>query len=476
MSHSTRVPSDDRTPGEPTALTRTQRALVALLALGCATSYSLTGIFRHRHFDSSLDLGIFDQAVWHLSRLEAPASSIKGMPSLFADHFHPAIALLAPLYWLAPSAETLIAAQGCLFGASIVPVFVFLRRRLPWGPAFSMSAAYGLFWGLQRAANFDVHEFAFAPLVIAAAIEAMDRRAWTPFWIWCVALLFVKDDLIPWLTALGVYLAVTGERVRGALLALGSVVAFFLVIKVLVPLAAGGANYNYLVVYGDATRRLWELPVRLVTPSVKLETLVLWLAPFAFLPLRSPLALLLAPLVLERFLSSNPGHWGTSFHYSAPLAPILAMSAGDGLARMTRRLRTDAARKRLLTGTSIACVLFSSLLPGRQPHWRLLSPGHYQSVPQEAMASRVLALIPRDASVVAQTALLPHLSQRRTIYMLEPGVPDADYLVATTHLDPWPVETMEGMSRLIEERRQRGYKTIFEEDGWLLMRLVKGQK
>ena len=454
-----------------TAVTPTQRFLVGLLALGCATSYTLTGVMRHRHFDSSLDLGIFDQAVWHLSRFEAPASSIKGMASLFADHFHPIIALLAPLYWLAPSPESLIAAQGFLFGASILPVFVFLRRRLPWGPACSLSAAYGLFWGLQRAANFDMHEVAFAPLVIAAAIEAMDRRAWTAFWLWCLTLLFVKEDLIPLLTALGVYLALTGERTRGALLTLGSVVAFLLVIKVLVPLAAGGANYNYLVAYGDATGSLRDLPLRILTPSVKVETLLLWLAPFAFLSLRSPLALLIVPLALERFLSSSPNHWGTSFHYSAPLAPILAMSAGDGLARMTARLQTAAARSRLLVGAATVCVLFSSLLPGRQPHWRLFSPGHYRSVPLEAMATRVLALIPSDASVIAQTALLPHLSQRQTIYMLEPGVPDAEYLVATTQLHPWPVETMDGLLRLIEERRQRGYEPIFEENGWLLLHL-----
>src|SRR5688572_33437146 len=86
--------------------------------------YALYGLFRHWHFGSSAyDLGIFDQAVWHLSRFEVPASTINGYPNILGDHFHPIIAAWAPLYWLAPAPETLIVVQAALFAASIVPVF-----------------------------------------------------------------------------------------------------------------------------------------------------------------------------------------------------------------------------------------------------------------------------------------------------------------------------------------------------------------
>jgi uncharacterized membrane protein len=338
------TPDDRRPTAGPPALSRSQTAAVALLALACAASYALTAIFRHRHFDSSLDLAIFDQAVWHLSRFEAPASSIKGFASLFSDHFHPIIVTLAPLYWILPSAETLLVAQGLLLGASVVPVFLFLRRRLPWRIASAMSAAYGLFWGLQRAAIFDFHEMAFAPLAIAVAIDAMDRRSWSIFWIACAALALVKEDLIPVVMGLGLYLTVTGERARGAALTIGSIAAFFVVIKLVIPSFGDNTAYNYLVSYGDMMRRPWEIPIHLLTPTAKLRTIFLWLAPFAFLSLRSPLVLLIVPLALERFLSSNAAYWGTSFHYSAPMAPILAMSAGDGLARLTTSLSSSPPR------------------------------------------------------------------------------------------------------------------------------------
>src|SRR5215212_2410264 len=95
--------------------------LVALFA----AAYTLYGIFRHRHFASSAyDLGIYDQAVWHLSRFETPASSIRGYSHMFGDHFNPVMALFAPLYWIVSSPETLIVAQAVLLALSIVPVWM----------------------------------------------------------------------------------------------------------------------------------------------------------------------------------------------------------------------------------------------------------------------------------------------------------------------------------------------------------------
>src|SRR6187399_1777030 len=146
------------------------RLVVAMLAF--AAIYSLVGILRHRDFNSSVDLAIFNQGVWLLSRLEAPFSSIKGY-NIFGDHFHPVIALFVPFYRLAPGPETLIAVQGLFFSASIVPVYLFLRRRFSATPALLLALGYALFWGLQRAALYDVHEFAFAPLFVATAILAL---------------------------------------------------------------------------------------------------------------------------------------------------------------------------------------------------------------------------------------------------------------------------------------------------------------
>jgi uncharacterized membrane protein len=118
------------------------------LVVAFAAAYALVGLFKHWHFDSSAyDLGIFDQVIWRLSRFDAPTSSLKGGLNIFGDHFHPIIALLAPVYWIAPRVEALIVAQSVLLAASIVPVFAFARRRLPAGQSVAIAIVYALFLG-----------------------------------------------------------------------------------------------------------------------------------------------------------------------------------------------------------------------------------------------------------------------------------------------------------------------------------------
>ena len=427
--------------------------------------YALYGLFRHWHFGSSaFDLGIFDQAVWHLSRLELPASTIKGVSNLFGDHFHPVIALFAPLYWIASGPETLIAAQAALLAASIIPVFLYLRDRLPLGAAYTLAVAYALFWGIQRAMAFDVHEMAFAPLAIATAILALHRRRWGLFLIAAASLVLIKEDLIPLLAGFAAYLVVRGERARGAALAAASVLLFAVVVGIVVPALSDSGDYAYTSAFMPMIREPWRIPIALVAPPVKLGTAFLWLAPFLFLPLASPLILIALPIVVERFLSASPNHWSALFHYSAPLAPILVMSAGDGLARLGR------ARPQFVPVAAAAIVVLCAFLPGRQPLWRVFAPGHYRTSQTVETGRQVLAMVPPDAAVVAQAAIVPHLSQRTTIYMLEPLAPDGDYVIAQADLSPWPNATRAEIQRLVLERERRGYSVVVARDGWTLLR------
>src|SRR3954469_13547543 len=167
--------------------------MVVIVVVAFALGYAAYGLLRHWHFDSgAYDLGIFDQVVWHLSRFEIPASTVRGYSNILGDHFSPILALLAPLYWIAPGPETLIVAQAVLLALSIVPVFIYARKRLPAGPAYAVSVGYGLFWAMQRTATFDFHEYAFAPLVVGLAILAIDEERWPLFWGMAIALIAIK--------------------------------------------------------------------------------------------------------------------------------------------------------------------------------------------------------------------------------------------------------------------------------------------
>jgi uncharacterized membrane protein len=332
-----------------------------------------------------------------------------------------------------------------------------------------LSVSYGLFWGMQRAAAFDFHETAFAPLAVSGLILAMDRRRWRWFALAAVALVLTKEDLIPLLVFAAIYLLARDEQRAGWILLASSLTAFAVVIGVAIP-AAGKGSYGYAGAYAGALGDPRRIPIMLVTPAVKLLTAFMWVAPFALLPLASPLCTWLLPFAAERFLSSSRLHWGTLFHYSAPLAPIVAMAAADGLARLSRSIDNDVMRRRITTAVAAITIVLAAALPGHQPLLQLLSPAFYSSPLVDRTGYRAIAAISPDASVTAQAAIAPHLAHRDNIRMLEAGAPDLEYVIAAATCSPWPAASVDEIAAFLRERVSRGYVIVFDDSGWVVLR------
>ena len=168
-----------------------------------------------RYLTTGYDLGIFDQAVRAYAHFQAPMVPLKGAGyNIFGDHFHPIIAVLAPLYWIWDNVGMLLIAQAVLTAASIPVVYRFTRRRAGeacrcWSPRRS---AFG--WPLQGLIDFDFHEIAFATPLAALAIDALDRRDDRKLVLWCALLLLVREDMGLIVALIGV-LVLAQRRGRG---------------------------------------------------------------------------------------------------------------------------------------------------------------------------------------------------------------------------------------------------------------------
>ena len=154
------------------------------------------------------------------------------------------------------------------------------------------------------------------------------------------------------IAGIGIYLAVARPRqlrrpmLTGVILAAAGLAASVVRIYVLIPAFGGRSGYYWAYGARAATSRrssgtssphpLSSLRI-LVTPRVKVNTVLWLLGAFCFLPLRSPITLAAVPLLLERMLDSKfPNWWVTSFHYNAYLVIILVFAAVDGAARLDR--------------------------------------------------------------------------------------------------------------------------------------------
>jgi hypothetical protein len=104
------------------------RAGVGLLTALTAASYAVFALTRqYTVHTTSYDLVIFDQAVRSYAHFQPGTSIIKGVHngfgpgfSVLGDHWSPAIAVLAPAYWIHNGPTNLLVAPG-------------VRRRWPGG-------------------------------------------------------------------------------------------------------------------------------------------------------------------------------------------------------------------------------------------------------------------------------------------------------------------------------------------------------
>lgn len=422
--------------------------MLFVLFAATATIDAAASIIRYARLQSGLDLAIFDQAVWHYSRLEAPFSSIEAK-NLLGDHFHPLVAGLAPLYWVWSDPRMLLIGQSVLVAASIIPVFLFARPRLGRLGAYLLAGAYAAYWGIQVGVMYEFHEVALAPLLIALAILLADRRRWGWFWLVIVLLLGVKEDLSILVAFFGLYLLSRREVRQGVSLVVVGIAWYELSTRVFIPHFASGAAYAHWT-YGslgrdlpDAVWALVQAPWRVFTigfsPGQKAQTIAGLLAPFLFLSLGSRVFFLAVPLLAERFLSTNPQLWSSHFHYSLSIASVLAMGAADALARLSR-LVGDPRRTRVVIGTTGAMLVASLAITRLAAHESALSqitrPSFLRTPAYANGAYRALRRVPAEASLATTDFVLPHASERRQVELLDRATAGRDEYVLVQLLDP----------------------------------------
>src|SRR5207237_286448 len=125
-----------------------------VMTVAAAAGFSAISLFRYVHCAANgFDLGIQDQTVWGYSRLEMIPNTVLGVPNLLGDHFNPILMLLAPLYWLWPSAATLLVAQAVLLALAGIPIYLWAGRRVGHVAGLAFLGSYLLFWGVLAGAG-----------------------------------------------------------------------------------------------------------------------------------------------------------------------------------------------------------------------------------------------------------------------------------------------------------------------------------
>ncbi|MCB0209689.1 MAG: DUF2079 domain-containing protein, partial [Anaerolineae bacterium] len=339
--------------------------ILVIFITAFALFFSALAIQQHRAFlTNGLDLGNVDQALWNTAQgrflhftLMAPVES------RLALHVEPILLFFVPFYWLnLGSPQLLLIVQATIVAFGAWPLYQIARLHLSPTPSPNLPIsnlqlpitpllfplAYLLLPTLQSAVLFDFHAVTMAPTFLLFAFLALERKQNRRFLIFAALAMACKEDMPLVVAMLGLYAGLARRRWGlAAVTVMFSAFWFGLSFFVIQPQFAAGGNIQLDRYAWLGSDPLSMLVTVLTNPGLVIDHL--WhqvelptyffnlFFPTAFLALFSPLTLLpMLPTLAVNLLSDNPFTWRLEdFHYGAPLAPFLFISAIYGVRRIT---------------------------------------------------------------------------------------------------------------------------------------------
>ncbi|MBU3979560.1 DUF2079 domain-containing protein [Patescibacteria group bacterium] len=443
---------------------------------------SIVSVIRYWQYEVFyFDFGIFDTAIWNVSRFSLPIIDhiALGEKIIFADHFSPSIFILAPLFWLFPHSETLFVAQASMVAASGFVLFLIARHVLKNSfYAISIMSGYFLFVGLQNAVITDFHEVTIATLFLMLTFLYIVKKKKKMYFLVLLLLLGSKESMF--LLGIGVSIALFFIRPSWRKIAYSTLIISLLwglaSIKLIIPFFSEG-RYFY-------ETQLSPNPIAIFSSffdsPIKQHTLLYTFLSFGFLPLLSPV---FWPLIFQDFLvrfypASFTTRWDMGLHYSALIAVIMGLASVYSVAFLKGRLKSKAMLVIMIAFLLNAVFLYRFILRG--PFGLFYNPAFYAHTKDFAFLDNVVKKIPRNASVMTQNNLASHFTHQKVWLLQAENRPadqeyytqkQPDYILIDNRAGQnpnnyWGVKDMNFLLNTL--RNDNKYKLIYKSSGQFL--------
>src|SRR6478735_3575472 len=427
---------------------------VVVLAAAAYAAYTGFYTIRHHHLfaTTAFDLGIYDNMIFNAMKGRLFQATVLYGPGKFnslSGHAEYAVPLFAPFYAIKPGAETLLVMQAVAFGGAAIPLYLFARTLLGRLTSMLLALGYLLFAPLHGPQFYDFHWLPMCiPVFFFLFYAIATRKNWLTYAT--VFLLFaLREDLAIGVACLGVFLFLSGTRVRfGATLAFVSATWFAINKFVIMPWAGSWWFENlYSELFADGKASYANVIKTLISNpffalstfvrSSKLIYLLHMLAPLVFLPVRRLgfLLLFLPGAFLTLMTTGYAPTISIAFQYTSHWIPFLFGAAALSLYLIGRgpqgKLRVAAAIGAMCVVMLSHSYDFGALLQhesfvggfGRVD----FEMGEIARKRYEDMR-RVVSHIPPEASVASTEYMSPHVSTRLQAYVFRYEVGPVDYI------------------------------------------------
>jgi len=405
--------------------------LVALLFVLTFLLFSIISIARHFSLCSGgWDLGIFDQAVWNVTKGNSLFCSIKYPQggNLLGDHFEPILFFIAPLYLLWPNVLVLIILQSFLLASAIIPLYLIAKSILKDRfVIFAFLVCYILSKPLRGIVFSDFHPEAFIVPALFWGYYFLIKRKNVFLWLSIIVLLLCKEDATFLVLGFGLFaLIIPKRRLIGLSFVAVSIFLWWLETGIIIPYFSPTHHFQYLskmpfgVTYLDNVKFCFLHPllfIKFIFSKYKISYILRLFAPLCFLSLLSPPQYILVFFPLFKNLLESPGstlYCTFHFHYAAGVLPFVFISAIYGCHALLKKLRMS--KSNVIVGLFL--IGFSLLFFGETDGYRFAGFLNNMKVNHAFEKIRSLHLIPPEASVLATGDICAHLSHRKYIYDL----------------------------------------------------------
>ncbi|MEY2567779.1 MAG: hypothetical protein QOE35_2308 [Actinomycetota bacterium] len=394
--------------------------VVALLMVLFFVSYAPNVWRRQEYFGSfGFDMGIFDQAVWLLSRFHS-FMTVRGL-DFWGHHLSPGMLVFVPFYWMGQGAHLMNMVQIASMALGAVPVFLIARDRVSdrWS-AVALSGVYLLHpsLGLMGWELFHPEVMAITPLLFAYWFALRHRWGW---YAGCLVYAVMwKEDVALFIIVLGLIVLFRQDRKVG-LITVGLGAAWYVITtRIVLPAVTGGVFYEQLYTGiggspGNIIRQTIKRPSNITDRLTSGEAQhYLWqmFAPFAMLPLLAPEVLVLGvPMFVANLLSNYIWTRTIAVHYASLPLTALTLATIEAVAQ-AKRLEV----RRVLVGVCVITSVVAANAWGISPIGQKTdSFATFDHVRLETKRQAV-AMIPDGDPVSASYTMVAHLSHRYRIY------------------------------------------------------------
>lgn len=399
---------------------------------------------------------------------------VKGWESYFALHFMPILFLFIPFYIVLPGPLVLLYIEVLAIGFAAMFLYlitksVFKDRFIP----FAVAIIYLFFRQQLMGLMHDFHtEMLFPAFILGGYYFLAVRKKAIPAFLFLSLALFVKEDMGIYVFFLGIFIIFKLKEKRFGLLISATALGYtVLTLTVFIPffrhLSGATGFYFFGATYGQEGGSLFQVAGNVLShPGLLLKGVDFGsflrilaaniLLPLLFVPLFSTFGLLLIPPLAVMIISKIPQVYTFGNFYSATLLPFLFLALVYGLKNVKNALSTRVAGKDRMGLFALGTLLILGNL-ANSSFWRIIQPSRYKALSSYSDVKRLMTMIPPEASVAAQSALIPHLPKRKAIDML-PAFNQDDYVLVHGGINPWPYtrEEFQKFLRSIEERQDYG--------------------